>query len=118
MKPQMIKISATKTTNKQLKLTDNCPYQILRDYAAMWGSFRHDSDPFFILSDKTPVTHYQINNSLKTLLSETGFDSSLYSSHSLQIRRTSDLAKLGLSVVTIKKIGRWRSNAVYRYLHD
>ena len=45
-----------------------------------------------------------------------GFKDELYSVHSVRMGRACDLLKLGLSVESIKKIGRWRSNAVFRYL--
>ena len=49
---------------------------------------------------------------------EVWFDDTLYGTHSLRSGRTCDLYKLGLSVETIKKIGRWKSNAVFRYLKN
>ena len=42
--------------------------------------------------------------------------SELYLFHGFQSGRASDLLKLGVSVETIKKLGRWHSNAVFRYL--
>ena len=91
MKPQMIKISATqsgkfnKGLNHKLVMTsrDYCPYKLLGQYAHVRGSFRFDSEPFFVLSDQSPVTPRQINNVLKTIIHELGFNSKLYSSHGL-----------------------------------
>ena len=117
MKPQMMKIAATSQSNsKHNTMQPECPYQLLCEYAAIRGDYSLDNEPFFILSDKSPVTSTQVTSTLKAILKETGFDASLYSNHSLRIGRTCDLLKLGLSVETIKKLGRWRSNAVYRYL--
>ena len=122
MKPQMVKILAInlrcKSRSSMTAVKEHCPYTILCEYARLRGSFKTNKDPFFVLSDKTVVSQSQISNCLKTLLKDTGFDCTLYSTHSLRIGRTTDLAKLGLSVETIKKIGRWKSNVVYRYLHD
>ena len=69
----------------------------------------------FLLT-KTPVTPRHMNSCLKLMIKKCGFDKNLYGTHSLRAGRTCDLYKLGLSVETIKKIGRWRSNAVFRYL--
>ena len=124
MKPQMIKISTTplpkepKVVRSDETESEFCPYSLLQKYAKFWGNYSRDNEPFFLLPSKRPVTPLQIHNTLKDLLNRSGFNNSLYSSHSLRIGRSSDLAKLGLSVETIKKKGRWRSNAVYHYLRD
>ena len=53
---------------------------------------------------------------LVTLIKRIGLDSSLYQVHGLRSGRATDLCELGVSVETIKKLGQWRSNAVYTYL--
>ena len=106
MKPQLVKISATKMT-KQMKnsqLTLPCPFELLRSYAKYRGNFRHDTDAFFVLSDGTPVSPKQLRDCLRMIVKDAGFDASLYSMHSLRIGRTYDLFKLGLTVETIKKL--------------
>ena len=115
MKPQMIKISALGINNNHYD-NINCPYQLLRQFTRQRGGYSRDEEPFFVLSDKSPLTESQVTTTLKTILQETGFDSALYTSHSLRTGRTCDLLKIGLSVETIKKIGHWKLNAVYRYL--
>ena len=50
------------------------------------------------------------------MLTQAGYNSKLYTFHSERSRRALDLLKLGLSVETIKRLGRWKSNAVFRYL--
>ena len=57
-----------------------------------------------------------MRNVLKIAIQASGFDKDVYNCGSLRIGRASDLLKLGISVETIKKIGRWRSNAVFTYL--
>ena len=73
VKPQLIKITATKHKNpgnpvesKEFRLP--CPYQLLRDFAEIRGRFRTLDEPFFVFSDKTPVTAQQAGNCLKTTL--------------------------------------------------
>ena len=68
--------------------------------------------------DYSPVLPTQANTMLKKCIQQIGLNSNLYSFHGFRAGRGGDLLKLGLSVETIKKIGRWRSNAVFAYLHD
>ena len=123
MKPQMIKISASKYKAKTVKKVQPkeklpCPYFLLKLYAKVRGGYKRNTDPFFVHRDGTPVVPSQITKCLKEAIKRAGFDETLYSSHSLRIGRTGDLYRLGLSVETIKKLGRWCSNAVYRYLRQ
>ena len=55
---------------------------------------------------------------LKTILKRAGFNEKIYCTHSMHIGHCGDLLKMGFSVETIKKLGRWRSNAVFDYLRD
>ena len=121
MKPQLIKIAAKSAKTKQKHSEHNkllCPYQLLRDFSAVRGGFVTVDELFFTFADRSPVTPRNVNNCLCTIIKEAGFDASLYSSHSIRTGRTTDLYDLDLSVETIKKIGRWRSNAVFRYLRS
>ena len=122
----MIKITASKlkghgTDNNarihiQNKIELPCPYTLLKQYAILHGGYVNDEEPFFVFSNRTPLSARHVSVCLRTIIKEAGFDTSVYSSHSLRIGRTCDLWRLGLSVETIKKLGRWKSNAVYRYL--
>ena len=116
MTPQIVKISPTSSSCKKRDSNLPCPFHLLHDYLNRRGPFKSDLDPFFVFSDGSPVTPRQMNVCLKLVLHKAGLDQKLYSVHSLHAGRTCDLFKLGLSVETIKKIGRWRSNAVFRYL--
>ena len=119
--PQLIKItteSRARYRGKQPipKRILPCPYQLLKDYAQMRGGYKNVDEHFFIFSDHSPVRPRHLSICLKMLIHQCGFDESLYGSHSLRIGRTCDLFHLGLSVETIKKLGHWKSNAVFRYL--
>ena len=118
MKPQLIKITAMSVNHNITKRQLPCPYQLLRDYAVIRGSYSSHLEPFFVMSDKSPVSAQQIATNLKLVIAEASFDLRLYSSHSLRIGRTVNLYNLGLTVETIKKIRRWHSNSVYRYLRQ
>ena len=94
-----------------------CPFELIKTYADRRGSYcEAANEPFFIFSDKTPVQPAHVQKCLKQALLRAHFNPSFYSFHSLRIGRTQDLLKCGLSVETIKKLGRWRSNAVFQYL--
>ena len=49
-------------------------------------------------------------------LNSIGKDPRQFRIHGLSAGRACDLLKLDVSVETIKKLGRWKSNAVYSYL--
>ena len=55
-------------------------------------------------------------NLLKMGLQQCGIDYHNFSVHSLRAGRACDLLSYGVSVETIKKLGRWKSNAVFKYL--
>ena len=119
---QMIKISSLKCKKDNVKLragiSPPCPFIILRKYLDNQGSFRADSDLFFIFRDNQPVTAVHFRLMLRNYLESRGFDSSLYKTHSLCIGRSCDLYKCGLSIGVIQKLGRWRSNVVFKYLQN
>ena len=120
-KPQMIKISATKNADMHEPMSNNpCPFEILNNFI----DIRPERDPqnqneqFFCFADKSPVTPDHFRKVLKESIKRCKLNPDLYNLHSLRIGRCRDLYDLGLSVETIKKIGRWKSNAVFLYLRS
>ena len=93
-----------------------CPYSILREHVNERPSCKSLTEPFFVFRDRTPVSPKNVRDSLHLMLKLSGFDQSLYCIHSLPAGMACDLLKMGYSVETIKKLGRWRSNIVYKYL--
>ena len=128
MPPQLVKITSLSRENKWEKDKGKfnsdmneyrsllCPCNSLRQYTHLCGGFHSELDPFFVFSDGSPVAPKQFTSFLKKTLTRTGFNNKFYGSHSLRSGRSGDLYKLGLSVETIKKMGCWKSNAVFRYL--
>ena len=53
---------------------------------------------------------------LKRLLRRLKLNDKLYNTHSFRIGRATDLKKTGTPVDDIKMLGRWRSNAVFKYI--
>ena len=115
--PQQIKISAVrdrKATKKPKNML--CPFTLLRAYLQKRPKHRSDYEQFFIFSDGSPVQPCHFRNMLKLTLNKLEFDSNLYSTHRFRAGHSHDLLDLGVSVETIKKIRRWKSNAVFCYL--
>ena len=99
-KPQRIKISSQKVQN-QMQTTEgekHCPFSVL--------DALNKHEQFFVFSDNSPVTPAMLRTVLKDALIRMNYNPNLYNLHSLRIGRCGDLYKLGLSVETIKKIGR------------
>ena len=121
-KPQRIKIKSNPAAAEDLgedkKHLHFCPFEILEEYIAIRPDMRNRQEQFFMFRDNSPVQAHHLRTVLKELIKMAGLRPELYSGHSLRIGRASQLAKLGVSVETIKKLGRWRSNAVFRYLRD
>ena len=120
-KPQIIKISASDRDNKQTMVPHPqslafCPFTLLENYLQARKPRKSDSEPFFVFQDRTPVSPANFRNILDELLKHNHFDARLYSSQGFRAGRTTDLYELGVSVETIKKLGRWSSSAVNTYL--
>ena len=115
IKPQQIRISSTNRWKQNLK---HCPFRILQEFLRMRPHGCIDKmEPFFIFSDRTPVTSDNVRRTLKKLLNLLGLEETLYNFHSLRIGCAVDLYhNLHIPVESIKKIGRWHSNSVYSYL--
>ena len=117
--PQMVKINST-PINRSTNTTANryCPYKLVDDYSTTRPHVISDTEQFFVFSDCSPVTPEQVRAQLRLMIERIGLDSSLYNVHSMRIGHCSDLLKYGVSVETIKKIGRWKSNAVFHYFRN
>ena len=119
-KPQMVKISykplALEQKTKIVNLVlDHNQFILINDYMVRPLTL-NAKEQFFIFADNSAVRPEQLRTVLRTLITNMGLQAHLYNVHSLRIGRTGDLMRLSLSVETIKKIGCWRSNAVFTYL--
>ena len=129
-KPQMIKIERTKMKAKDRKtvlpqhikqLNDNrqhCPFKILGEYLAARPEANTHTENFFVYADNSPVPITTLRSVFKLMLEKININNTLYNLHSFRIGCCVDLYNMGVSVETIKKIGRWKSNAVFAYLRD
>ena len=120
-KPQIIKITGNYEIEEYPRLQHLhpiCSFKILRNYLSVRPISLNLKEQFFVFTDNSPVKPANVRKTLKIMLTLAGLDTSLYGMHSLRIERASDLLKLQYSVETIKKIGRWKSNAIYTYLRN
>ena len=122
---QLIKISSKRkpkrkrgTSNQQ---TDGrelpCPYKLLKKYLALRGEYKSKTEPFFVFADHSLVRPVHVRKCFKLMLKLANFQHPQFSLvHGICAGRSCNLLQLGLSIEAIKIIGRWQSNAVYRYL--
>ena len=113
--PQEIKITGRDNVKSNRFF---CPFQLIKQYKRLRGPYQSEVEPLFIHQDKSPVTDVQLRNLLKTLIERIGLNKEFYDVHSLRIGRSSQLFQLGYSVQHIQIVGRWKSNAVYKYLRS
>ena len=114
--PQQIKISANSEPNLLYRNNIFCPFTATREFLAIRGNYQSDTDPLFVFGDGSPVKPKHIRSTLKDLLKSLNLDSSLYGTHSFRIGRATDLSKEGFSIDQIKRLGRWKSNAIFKYI--
>ena len=117
-RPQRIKISAAPTSNVIRNKRFFCPFKAVLNFMSLRGNYEEDDEQFFIFADKSKVKPHHVRSVLRNLLDRMNLDGQLYDVHSYRIGRTSDLSKFGYSVEQIKAMGRWKSNAVYRYIRQ
>ena len=120
-KPQKIKISSSylgSESKPRLEGISYCPYAILQNYRKIRPRYSSISEQFFVFRDRSPVAATHFRKTLKLLLKKANFNARLYDTHSMRAGRSLDLLKYGLSVETIKTIGRWTSNVVFTYLKN
>ena len=120
-KPQIIKIVSEdigdqKTNNPSKILHRLCPFTLLNDYIAVRKKQKSDNEQFFVFADRTAVTPVHFRAILKRLIIKIGLNPELYTSRGIRSGRATDLKDMGLSLESLKQIGRWRSTAVFTYL--
>ena len=91
----------------------------MHNYIKIKGNYTNDEETFFIFrKGEFPVKPHNIREVLKKCIKNLHLDDTLYSFHSLRIGRSSDLRKYGYTIDEIQTCGRWKSNAVYKYLRN
>ena len=115
-KPQIIKIDAVDSERQDKKTKETCPFALLQNYFKMRRTYKSVDEQFFVFRDRTPVTAAHVRMVLKKALVENGINPQFYSSQGMRAGRATDLMEMGVSIETIKKLGRWKSSSIFRYL--
>ena len=121
-RPQKIKITKLNTYERDLKFKSEkgkkffCPCETIQDYLRLRGDYHTINEPLLIFRDHVPVKPSNIRSVLRKMLRNLNLNDKCYNTHSLRIGRATDLMKQGYTVEQIKQKGRWKSNAVYKYL--
>ena len=115
-KPQRITITANRTDKTKMKCAF-CPFKMSREYLAIRGNYREDTEPFFVFRDRAPIHPNNVRKVLKQILKAIDLDPDLYDTHSFRIGRATDMVlKFNKSIESVKIAGRWWSDIVYRYI--
>ena len=110
--PQKIKIIQANGKQRQFF----CPFKLMSKFIKIRGTYKTEQEPLFIYRDKMPVMPATVNAVLKKAIKRCGMVPASFSFHSLRTGRTSQLIQLGYTIEAVKRLGRWKSNAVYRYI--
>ena len=115
--PQQIKISANARDKSGHYVNRHfCPFNLMRDYLTVRQSIMMEEEQFFVFSDGTAVSPVNARNLLKVLIMRLGLNDSFYGMHSFRIGRTTDLIKYRFPIDEVKRMGRWKSNVIFKYI--
>ena len=95
-----------------------CPVEEIKKYISLRPPYKNETEQFLVFSSGAAVKPADVRKILKLILSRLGLNTNNYDTHSFRIGRATDLFKQGVEVETIKKHGRWESDAVFQYLRD
>ena len=117
-RPQEIRITADKSRTVSRNHHEYCPFELTQQFSDSRGGYRNNRDIYFVFHDGNPVRPVDVRKLLKRLLKNLGLDHRLYDTHSFRIGRATDLIKMGHTLEAVKRFGRWKSNAVYKYIRS
>ena len=116
----VIRTSKTNQSGKPVKLrihasnnTNICCVKSVQRFLSARPAFQGH---FLCHNNKSPLTQYQFSAILSKSITHLGISSRNYKTHSFRIGRATDLAKNGVSSDTIKKMGRWNSDVLKKYI--
>ena len=118
-RPQKVKITANYAEKSGFYVHRNfCPFKLLHNYLCHRGAYDTYNENFFVFKDKSPVKAEPTRKLLKKIITTLGLNNMLYDMHSLRIGRASDLIKYNYSIDEVRRLGRWKSNVVYKYIRN
>jgi len=92
---------------------DICPISAMSVYLSSRGG---QDGPLFLFEDGTFLTKDRFVSAVREALKLIGIDPSKYSGHSFRRGAATTAQSRGISDVTIKMLGRWKSSAYTRYI--
>ena len=135
--PQKIRITGVQhlqVQNEQKEVTTNsdettdrsndvqpshfCPVMWTKHFIQLRQEIYDLNEQLFVFADGSPLKAIHMRQLLRSILFQLDLDQFLYDTHSLRIGRATDLFKKNVPVDKIKQLGRWKSNAVYKYLRN
>ena len=90
-----------------------CSVHLLFQYLSY---FKHSSGPLFQFFDGTPVPYSFVSAKLQSIIRFLKLDSTVYKPHSFRIGAATTAYLNGHSEDVIRRMGRWRSNAIDKYI--
>ena len=115
-RPQEIKNTRENNTKNKKFTRFFCPFRATRQFLMVRGPYTKEDEPFFVFSDGSPVQPRHARSVLKDALLSLNLDPSLYEFHSIRSGRASQMQNSNFSIEEIKRAGRWKSSAVYKYI--
>ena len=113
-KPQKIKIAALPSYEVRNNI---CPFTIIKEYIDLRPALLSKEEKFFIFRDYSTPSPGIVRQLLYKILRHIDLDPKYYGTHSFRMGRATDLMKNNVPVDTIKMVGRWKSNAVFKYIN-
>ena len=95
-----------------------CPFQLLTNYIEMRGAYHSMEENFFVFRDHMPIKAELVRKILTYTIKQPGLDPTFYTFHSFHSGCTTNLHSWGVPIETIKSLGRWKSNSIYKYLKN
>ena len=102
--------------NKKLNGVKFCPVEKTKEFIKLRPKIKNLNEQFFIFRDGTTLKADQLRRIVRETITDLRLDGNLYDIHSFRIGRATDLEKHNINIDRIKQLGRWKSNAVYKYL--
>ena len=118
-RPQKVKIVANRIEKSGSYLKRNfCPFKLLARYMHLRGDYLSEEERFFVFRNRTLVKADAARRVLKDVIKSLGLNQDCYDMHLLRIERASDLIKYNYPIDEVRRMGRWRSNVVFKYIRD
>ena len=114
-KPQIIKINAIQIYEESNRKNKHNK-QWSKEYLALRKRYKMSDEQFFVFQDRTPVKPQHFRSMLHKLLQMNRFEFARYNCSSFRAGRKTDLMEASIPVEIIRKLGRWKSSAMYTYL--